>query len=447
MVVDTTYYDILGVEVTATDVELKKAYRKQAIKCHPDKNPNDPEAAVKFQELGEAYGVLKDPQSRAAYDELGVEGMKQSNQVAEADIDPTEFFTMVFGGDGFKDWIGELSMSNELSQTAEVLGEDQPDGETSESSKLKQEHPFSESTGQETQDAHVSKFEDNKGHTLSYENIKKNSKTKLTKEQKEKLLELREENRQKQIERVNKLADQLLERVKQYEASVENPDALRSFTSKLQEEFEDLKIESFGLDLLHLIGKIYVNQANATINACKTFGVTRIYSSVKQKLAAVKGGFSLLKSVLDAQTAVMTILKEEEELEAIVANGGELTNEQRAKQVENQKLITGKTISAAWAATKFEVTGVINKVCDKVLNDKTLKKKARILRGRAVLYIGEMMAKVERSPEDAEETRLFEEIMGEATAKKSKKHKHSNTDFAFTSYADMYNESPHPSEH
>lgn len=62
------YYEILGVEESASDVELKKAYRKKALVHHPDKNPNDPEAMEKFKEIGEAYEILSDPQKRAHYD-------------------------------------------------------------------------------------------------------------------------------------------------------------------------------------------------------------------------------------------------------------------------------------------------------------------------------------------------------------------------------------------
>lgn len=50
-VIDTTYYDLLGINTDATDVEIKKAYRKMAIKHHPDKNPDDPNAHEKFQEV------------------------------------------------------------------------------------------------------------------------------------------------------------------------------------------------------------------------------------------------------------------------------------------------------------------------------------------------------------------------------------------------------------
>ena len=69
------YYEVLGVSKTASDDEIKKAFRKLAIKYHPDKNPGDKEAEAKFKEASEAYEVLSDKQKRARYDQFGHAGV------------------------------------------------------------------------------------------------------------------------------------------------------------------------------------------------------------------------------------------------------------------------------------------------------------------------------------------------------------------------------------
>src|SRR5205809_7782289 len=72
------YYDILGVAKTASDQELKTAYRKLAVKHHPDKNPDDPHAEERFKEAAEAYAVLSDPEQRSRYDRFGHAGVSTS---------------------------------------------------------------------------------------------------------------------------------------------------------------------------------------------------------------------------------------------------------------------------------------------------------------------------------------------------------------------------------
>src|SRR3954471_2233160 len=94
------YYEVLSVSRTAAEEEVKRAYRKLAVKYHPDKNPDDPHAKEKFKELGEAYDVLMDADKRAAYDRFGHAAFSQGLGRDAGFHDPFDIFREVFGGSG-----------------------------------------------------------------------------------------------------------------------------------------------------------------------------------------------------------------------------------------------------------------------------------------------------------------------------------------------------------
>ena len=95
------YYEVLGVSRTAAEGELKSAYRKLAMKYHPDRNPGDHAAEEKFKEAAEAYAVLADPEKRSLYDRFGHKGVS----------------TTAGGGPGF-----DPSVFNEFGDFADILG-------------------------------------------------------------------------------------------------------------------------------------------------------------------------------------------------------------------------------------------------------------------------------------------------------------------------------------
>merc|ERR1711871_45512 len=97
MVKDTKLYKTLGINQDASESEIKKAYRKLAIKFHPDKNKdNQEEAAEKFKDISEAYQILSDPEKRKLYDQLGMDGVNGSGM----QFNPNDLFEHLFGGMG-----------------------------------------------------------------------------------------------------------------------------------------------------------------------------------------------------------------------------------------------------------------------------------------------------------------------------------------------------------
>jgi len=100
------FYEILGVGRSASEEELKKAYRKLAIKYHPDKNPGDPSAEEHFKEAAQAYEVLSNPEKRAAYDRFGHDGVRGAS-----------------GQGGFS---GNMNMDDIFSQFGDIFGDNNP---------------------------------------------------------------------------------------------------------------------------------------------------------------------------------------------------------------------------------------------------------------------------------------------------------------------------------
>ncbi|MBY9002134.1 MAG: DnaJ domain-containing protein, partial [Candidatus Heimdallarchaeota archaeon] len=108
------YYEVLDVSKDASEADIKKAFRKKAMQSHPDRNPDDPEAANKFKEASEAYEILTNPEKRSAYDRFGFSGVESSfsnvkpgdfssvmdifNTIFQNDFSGDDFFSSIFGG-------------------------------------------------------------------------------------------------------------------------------------------------------------------------------------------------------------------------------------------------------------------------------------------------------------------------------------------------------------
>jgi hypothetical protein len=134
---------------------------------------------------------------------------------------------------------------------------------------------------------------------------------------------------------------------------------------------------------------------------------------VKQKGSSAKSAWNILSTAMDAQSSMEEMIKAQER--------GEEWDDY--KKAEFERRMTGKFVATAWVSSKFEIQGVLRDVCEKILNNKEISSKERTAKAQALLLIGNQFIKVERSQDEDEEVRMFEDLMYEATAKKKKAQK------------------------
>lgn len=424
MVADTTYYDALGVTPNASELDIKKAYRKLAITTHPDKNPGDETAHARFQQIGEAYQILSNDDLRKRYDKFG----KEEAIPREGFEDPSEFFGMIFGGEAFVDLIGELSLMRDLSKSMEITTKQMEEEELAEAAeeKMKVKEPStSTSDGQSQtstrpvahdptsrtpndlkpptsdtsapasgastprrhygQQAIMDKSEeearmDAAGLTPEEKELRRKEKKKgLSKEQREELAAFEAERRKIREERVSTLAKKLLDRISIWTETDKGKDVTRAFQEKTRLEVENLKMESFGVEILHTVGNIYVMKATSFLKSQKFLGISGFFSRIKDKGTWAKDTWSTISTAIDAQLTMEEMAKMEEK------GGEDWTDEKKA---EYERKVTGKILAAAWKGSRYEIQSILREVCDKVLNDKHVKLEKRVERAHALVIAG-----------------------------------------------------------
>jgi len=358
---DREFYDLLGVSTNATPGEMKKAYYKEARKVHPDKCPDDPDAAEKFQTLGHAYQILSNEQSRAAYDKNGPPDNQNADAMAN-EIDPAVFFNVMFGSTAVEPYIGELWIAS----VADLMMKDMVDQQTSLSESDMNEK-FAETVA---------------GRAASAEEAKI-----------------------KQTKRELKIAINLRNKVQPF---VDGNITAEDFMAECEEEAKKIAEGSFGSIFLAAIGFQLEIEADEFIGMASSFmGIEGHTARARKQANFAAANFKIMGAGIRAASAGRKVCKEveavqqraaEESLaESTVETGGGATMPKTKEQIESEQAMLAAQqledslptiLELAWAVNNRDISRTIKRACKKLFSDAGVDSDKRLERANAIRIVG-----------------------------------------------------------
>ncbi|KAI0366481.1 DnaJ-domain-containing protein [Pilatotrama ljubarskyi] len=353
---ETRYYDLLEVSVDATTDDIKKAYRRLAIKHHPDKNRDDPHAEERFKEIAIAYQTLSDPELRRKYNEFGAKESAPEGGF----VDPEEIFSTIFGGERFVPIIGHISLAKDMKAALQ-------EEEENESENVPR---------------------DAKGREILSPEEKARREEKARKAAAEKAA-ARAERVQKLVENL----DRKLSIFTESAASPNDPQVSESFRTICRLEAEELKKESYGAELLQAIGFVYVQKAKHYMASNQTF------LGMGGWLHNVQGKYHVFSETVSTLRAAMELKNVFEQIQA-AERAGNLSPEEK-QRLEEQAAEKG--IQTLFKGAKLEIESVLRETCDRILEDPGIPRPKAQLRAVALQILGEAYMSVRKEEDEKRE--------------------------------------------
>jgi len=405
-------YDILGVPVTATPKEIKKAYYRLAKRLHPDTGlePSD----KKFIALGEAYQVLSDPALRSKYDRNGRKGIEDAEL-----MDTGALFSLIFGSEGFEKYVGELhlvSMLNEAQAGTEDLENLTKTFYDHDQNLLTKFHQLQ----REVQCAsnlrnRIQPFVDGcntKRNTLppigatvklfGLSTVKYNGLKGVIEDYPPPPVDVGQAQRASiringEIKHFKVDNFKAVEKVK----SIVDPLVHAAFIREAEKEGKELAGTPIGGTLLGTLGYVFIEQAKQYLG-----GVSGVLSSIRQKGRGIghnarllSGGVKILNAVRKEQ-----FLQNEEKLETKEEN--EVMDEAAAQFFKKNSSLL---ISTVWDACVMDIESTLTKACRKLFTDQGVPRETRVARAKALLVLGTIFQAAGSNQEDG--LRVLQEML------------------------------------